>query len=98
MLRFEKVATPLTAATVAVPERVPLLGLVPMATVMLVVALVTVFPCASWIATWIAGLIAAPAVTFAGWTVSVSLLAAPVVTLNVLLVAPVRPVAAAVSV
>src|SRR2546421_7871 len=34
MLRLEKVATPLTAATVGVPARVPLAGLVPIATVM----------------------------------------------------------------
>jgi hypothetical protein len=42
MVTFAKVATPLTAATVIVPERVPLAGLVPIATVMLVVAVVTV--------------------------------------------------------
>ena len=47
MLRFENVAMPLTAATVTVPASVPLPGLVPMASVMLVVALVTVFSCAS---------------------------------------------------
>src|SRR5205807_523573 len=44
MERFEKVATPELAATVAVPERVPPLGLVPMATVTLAEELVTVFP------------------------------------------------------
>ena len=35
--RLEKVATPLTAATVVVPLSVPPLGLLPMATVMLAV-------------------------------------------------------------
>src|SRR5438034_3598551 len=58
MLRFAKVATPLTAATVVVPERVPLAGLVPIATVMLVVAVVTALPWASWTATCIAGVMA----------------------------------------
>src|SRR5438874_1408329 len=100
MLRFAKVATPLTAATVVVPERVPLAGLVPIATVMLVVAVVTALPWASWTATCIAGVIAAPAAIgrascrergfAAGATVRVML--------NALLVAPVRPVADAVSV
>ena len=47
MLRFENVAIPPTAATVTVPESVPLPGLVPMASVTLVVAVVTVLPCAS---------------------------------------------------
>src|SRR5213592_4971598 len=37
-LKVENVATPLAAATVLVPARVPLAGLVPIATVMLVVA------------------------------------------------------------
>src|SRR5437867_2350466 len=69
MLRLKKVATPLTAATVVVPERVPLAGLVPMATVMLVVAVVTVLPWASWTATCTAGVIAAPAAAVLGCTV-----------------------------
>src|SRR5205823_12371193 len=42
MDRLEKVATPLTAATVVVPDSVPPPGLVPMAIVMLAVELVTV--------------------------------------------------------
>src|SRR5256884_8474626 len=69
MLRFAKVATPLTAATVVVPARVPLAGLVPIATVMLVVAVVTVLPWASWTATCTAGVIAAPAAALLGCTV-----------------------------
>src|SRR5437764_15359488 len=51
MLRFAKLATPLTAATVVVPARVPLAGLTPIASVMLVVAVVTVLPWASSTAT-----------------------------------------------
>src|SRR2546425_1023248 len=98
MLRFAKVATPLTAATVVVPARVPLAGLVPIATVMLVVAVVTVLPWASWTATCTVGVIAAPAAVLLGCTVKTSFAAAPTVMLNALLVAPVRPVADAVSV
>src|SRR5205823_2173639 len=98
MLRFAKVATPLTAATVLVPARVPLAGLVPIATVMLVVAVVTVLPWASWTVTCTAGVIAAPATAVLGWTVKTSFAAAPAPMLNALLVAPVRPVAAAVNV
>src|SRR3989442_757888 len=90
MLRLEKVATPLTAATVVVPERVPLAGLVPIATVMLVVAVITVLPWASWTATCTAGVIAAPAAVLLGCTVKTSFAAAPALMLNALLVAPVR--------
>src|SRR5205809_860195 len=97
MLRSEKVATPLTAATVVVPERVPLAGLVPIATVMLVVAVVTVLPWASWTATCTAGVIAAPAAALLGCTVKASFAAAPTLMLNAVLVAPVRPVADAFS-
>src|SRR2546426_514918 len=93
MLRLEKVATPLTAATVVVPARVPLAGLVPIATVMLVVAVVTVLPWASWTATCTVGVIAAPAAVLLGCTVKTSFAAAPAPMLNALLVAPVRPVA-----
>src|SRR5437764_10682203 len=100
MLRFAKVATPLTAVPVVVPARVPLAGLVPMATVMLVVAVVTVLPWASWTVTCTAGVIAAPAAVLLGCAVKASFAAGPTVELMVkaLLVAPVRPVAAAVSV
>jgi hypothetical protein len=71
-VRVPKVATPLTAVTVVVPQRVPPPGLSRIATVMLLVAPVTVFPDPSWIATTTAGLIAAPAVTLVGWTVKAS--------------------------
>src|SRR3989441_339258 len=93
MLRFAKVATPLPAATVVVPARVPLAGLVPIATVMLVVAVVTVLPWASWTATCTAGVIAAPAAALLGGTVKTSFAAAPTPMLNALLVAPVSPFA-----
>src|SRR2546429_42582 len=75
MLRFAKVATPLTAATVVVPERVPLAGLVPIATEMLVVAVVTVLPWASWTATCTAGVFTAPAPALLGCTVKTSFVA-----------------------
>src|SRR5438034_261031 len=77
MLTFAKVATPLTAATVVVPASAPLAGFVPIATVMLVVAVVTVLPCASWTATCTAGVFAAPAVALLGCTVKASFAAAP---------------------
>src|SRR5438876_775453 len=98
MLRFAKVATPLTAATVVVPARVPLAGLVPIASVMLVVAVVTVLPWASWTVTCTAGVIAVPAAVLLGCTVKASFAAAPALMLNALLVALVRLVADAVSV
>ena len=68
-----------------------------MASVMLVVAFVTVLPPASCTVTLTAGVIAAPAVAPVGWTLKASLTAAPA-TSKVALVAPVRPVAAALSV
>ena len=47
MLRPENVLTPATAAPVVVPERIPADGLVPIATVMAAVEVVTGFPFAS---------------------------------------------------
>src|SRR5512145_977822 len=98
MLRFAKLATPALAATVVVPERVPLPGFVPMATVTLPVNPVAVFPWASRAVTWTAGVIEAPAVVLVGGTVKTSRAAAPGVISNDVLVAPPRPVAAPVSV
>src|SRR2546421_32433 len=100
MLRFANVSTPLTAATVVVPARVPLAGLVPIATVMLVVAAVTVLPWASWTVTCTAGVIAAPATVLLGCTVKTSFAAAPTLalTLKAVLAAPAGPVADAVRV
>src|SRR2546423_1620114 len=48
MLRVENVATPATAATVAVPDKVPSPGLVPSAAVTLPLHPVAVLPSASW--------------------------------------------------
>src|SRR2546428_390366 len=89
-LNVENVATPFTAVTVVVPERVALAGLVPIATVMLVVAVVTVLPWASWTATRTAGAFPAPAAALLGCTVKASFAAAPALMLNALLVALVR--------
>src|SRR3989442_769229 len=98
MLRFAKVATPLTAAAGGVGAGGRLAGLLPLDTVMLVVAVVTVLPWASWTATCTAGVIAAPAAALLGCTMKASFAAGPAVMLNTLLVAPVRLVADAVSV
>src|SRR5579863_8797747 len=88
-------ATPFTAATVSVPPSVPVDGFVPMATVMELLAEVTTLPKASSTLTVTAGEMKLPAVTLVGWTVKASLFAAPTVTLNAMLVAPVRLVALA---
>src|SRR5512132_2084 len=98
MERLENVATPVTADIVVVPESVPPPGLLPTATVMLAVELVTVFPNASCTATCTAGLIATPAAELDGWAVKASLEPAAARMLNPAEVAPVRPPDAAVSV
>src|SRR5438477_48432 len=92
MERFENVAMPLAAATVAVPESVPPPGFVAMARVTFAEDPVTVFPNASWIVTWIDGAIATPAVALEGCTLKASLLAPAASMLNALEPAPVRPV------
>src|SRR5438445_10855834 len=91
MLRFAKVATPLTAATVGVPARVPLAGLVPIASVMLVVAVVTVLPWASWTVTCTAGVLVAPAAALLGCTVNTTFAAGPALAFPTLFVAPLPP-------
>src|SRR5512134_664758 len=99
MLRSGKLATPATAATPVVPSSTPLPGgLVPMATVMVPVKLVAVLPSASRAVIWTAGVIGAPAAVVTGCTVKASWVAGPGVIENAALVAPVSPVAAAVSV
>ena len=98
MVSVEKVATPFTAVTLVVPERVPPPGFVPSATVTVPVNPVAVFPCASSAVTCTAGVIAAPAVVLFGGTVKTSWAAAPDVTLNAALVAGLTALAAAVSV
>src|SRR6185295_6322513 len=88
MERFENVATPDDADTVAVPDSVPPPGLFPMATVMLAEELGTRFPNASCTVTCTAGEIATPAVALVGCTVKASLDAAAGLMLNADDVAP----------
>src|SRR2546422_1602398 len=96
MLRFENVATPFTAGTLSVPASVPPAGSAPIATVMVPVKLVTVFPEASRALTCTAGVIVAPASVLLGCTVKPRCVAAGgggggAVMSNGSLVAPVRP-------
>src|SRR3954465_14154725 len=98
MDRVENVAMPATADTVLVPDSVPPPGLVPMATVMLALELVTVLLKASCTVTCTAGATATPAVAGVGWTVRPSLDAAAGLTLNPAEVAPVSDADAAASV
>src|SRR5947208_1988030 len=98
MLSPGNVATPATAATVVVPERVPLPGFAPSAIVTLPVKPVAVFPCPSSAVTCTAGVIAAPAAVFVGWTQNPSCVAAPAVMLNGVVVVPLRLVLFAASV
>ncbi len=98
MDRLLNVATPLTALTVTVPLRLPLLGLVPMATVIEAVLLVTTLPPASCTCTVTAGVIEEVAAVFDGCVPKASFAAAPTVILNELLVTPVRPVLVAAKV
>src|SRR5206468_620885 len=98
MLTPGNVATPATAATVVVPERVPLPGFAPSATVTLLVQPVAVFPCPSSALTCTAGVIPAPATVLLGWTLKLSCVAAPAVMLNGVEVVPLRLPLLAVSV
>src|SRR3954465_2794248 len=98
MERLENVATPPDAEIVVVPDSVPPPGLVPMATVMLAVELVTVLLNASCTVTCTAGAMDTPAMAFPGWTVKASLVAAAGVMLNAAEVAEVSGADAAVSV
>src|SRR5437667_48105 len=96
MLRFENVATPFTAGTLSVPASVPPAWFAPIATVMVPVKLVTVFPDASRALTATAGVIVAPASAFVGWTLKPKCVAGGgggggAVMSNGSLVAPVRP-------
>src|SRR5437773_2511293 len=93
MLSPGKVATPATAATVLVPDKVPVLGFVPIATVMFPVNPVAVLPLASWAVSWTAGVIAAPATVLVGATLKTSAVAVPAVMLNAVLVVLPAPVA-----
>src|SRR5262249_52597376 len=91
MERLENVATPLTADTVVVPDSAPPPGLVPIATVMLAVELVTVLLNASCTVTCTAGAMETPAVALVGCTVKASFEAAAVLTLNAAEAVPVNP-------
>src|SRR2546430_1927066 len=98
MESVEKLATPLTAAAVVGPDKVPPPGLVPMARVMLAVELVTVLLKASCTVACTAGAMAMPAVALVGWTVKESLLAAAGLMLKAAEMAPVSAPDAAVRV
>src|SRR6266852_1366080 len=100
MLNVEKVATPLTAATVVVPARVAPLVPVPaaIATVTVPTKVGTKLPKASCALTCTAGVIVAAAGVVVGCTVNVSMLAAAGVLLNAVLVTAGSPLAVAVSV
>src|SRR5437867_2426215 len=80
MLSPEKVATPLTAASVLVPDSVPLLAFVPIATVTSPLNPVAVLSFASSAVTCTAGVIAAPAVVVLGCTLNTSWVADPALT------------------
>src|SRR5207249_2021443 len=92
MLNPEKVATPATAATVLVPDKVPVPGFVPIATVMFPVNPVAVLPLPSWAVIWTAGVIAAPATVLVGSTLKTRAVAAAGVMLNAVLVVLPAPV------
>src|SRR5512134_3714183 len=99
MLRPGKVATPATAATLAVPSSTPMLGgLVPIATVMVPVKPVAVLPRASQAVTCTTGANVAPAAASLGSTVNTSMAGPPALIVKAADVAPVSPVAVAVSV
>src|SRR5881396_1778447 len=82
MLRLRKVATPATAGTVVVPERVPLAGLAPIAAVTSPVKLVARLPNPSRAVTSIWGAIVAFAVAVLGGTLNASCVAGPATTRN----------------
>src|SRR2546425_189721 len=92
------VTTPPDAAWVAVPDKAPPDGLVPMTSVTLPVKPVAVFPFASRAVTSTAGVMLAPATAPVGCTVNTWVAALPAVTLNAVLVPVAGPVALAVRV
>src|SRR5512138_2055452 len=98
MDRLGKIATPDAAATVVVPDSVPPPGLLPMATVMVAVELVTVLLKASRTVTSTGGEMGTPAVALEGWPVKASFVAVAGVMSNPAEVAPVSEPDAAVNV
>src|SRR5512146_2280937 len=97
MLRVLKDATPAIAATVLVPDRVPVPGLVLMETVTSPVKPGTGFPTASSAVTATVA-IGVPATVVVGCAVNTSLVAAPTETSNGAVVASLSPPAVAVNV
>src|SRR5437762_11446373 len=97
MLNPEQVAAPAPAATVLLPDALPVLGFVPIATVMFPVNPLAVLPPASWAVTSTAGVITVAAVVVLGCTENTSCVAVPAVILNTVLVALPAPVALTVS-
>src|SRR3989442_2720930 len=93
----ESVAPPPTAAPVFVPDRVPVLGFVPIATVTFAVNPLAVLPLPSWAVIWTAGVISAPAVVVLGCTENTNCVAVPAVILNPVLVVLPAPVAVTVE-
>src|SRR5690242_14819933 len=91
MLKVLNVATPATAATVFVPDRVPAPGFAEIDTVTLLVKLVIVLPTESRAVTCTAGDSTVVAVVVTGWAVKTSADNGPRRMLNVLLVAPASP-------
>src|SRR5438034_199002 len=86
MLTPGNVATPATAATFVVPERVPLPGFAPTRPASFLVKPVAVFPCPSSAVTCTAGVMDAPAAVLLGCVVNASCVAAPGATVNAALV------------
>src|ERR1035437_6719349 len=78
MLKDENVATPFTGVAVSVPASVPPAGLLLIAMVTALVAVVTMLPEPSSMVTATAGVMDTPAPTFEGCTVNTSLFAVPV--------------------
>src|SRR5207247_10207373 len=97
MERSPRVATPLTADTVVLPESVPPDGLRPSATVTGPLKVGTALPSASCAATFTAGAIWWPAVVVPGSPAHARCVAAPGETLKSLLVPALSPVARDVS-
>ena len=97
ILRSLNVATPLVALTISVPANVPLLGFVPIATVIGAALVVTVWLFTSWTVTTAAGAIEVLTEVELGCVVKASLLASPTI-VNAALVAPVSGLLVATSV
>src|SRR5256712_5125395 len=98
MLKLENVATPLTAATLVVPDTVAPPGFTPSATVTVPVKPVATLPWASCAVTCTAGVSVAPAAAFVGCAVKASWVAAPAVTVTRAVWVAVTPAIAAVTV